>query len=243
MKLRLISSSFAARTIPALAVSALLAFAAGCDQAPGAKRVEIVERPDSITNFHTLYTQNCQGCHGPSGQNGAAYSIGNPAYAHWVDEATLRKVIASGEPGTQMPAFAQSSGGMLTDAQVDALVKGVKGEFGAGSDSGPSLPYTSTATGDAASGQKLYESTCVKCHQGTKTPTDPTYLALVNDQTLRTILVAGRPDLGMPDATGMAHGKQVAGYPLNDQQVADVIAYLNSLRVKTPGQPYPSPQQ
>jgi cytochrome c1 len=51
---------------------------------------------------------------------------------------------------------------------------------------------------------------------------------------LRTIVIAGRPDLGQPDY------KQVQpGRPLTDQDVNDIVAYLHSLRSETPGQPYP----
>ena len=37
---------------------------------------------------------------------------------------------------------------------------------------------------------------------------DPAYLALVSDQALRTAVVAGRPDLGMPDWRGGAPGRR-----------------------------------
>jgi cytochrome c oxidase cbb3-type subunit III len=59
-------------------------------------------------------------------------------------------------------------------------------------------------------------------------------LSLVSDQSLRTIVIAGRPDLGHPDWRQVRHGQ-----PLTDQDVSDVIAYLHSLRSDTPGQPYP----
>ncbi|HTD56855.1 MAG TPA: hypothetical protein VK670_15805, partial [Silvibacterium sp.] len=63
--------------------------------------------------------------------------------------------------------------------------------------------------------------------------TDPNYLAMVNDQTLRTIIVAGRPDVSHPNWQG-----DIAGRSLTDQEVADLVAWLGSLRVPTPGQPY-----
>ncbi len=58
-------------------------------------------------------------------------------------------------------------------------------------------PYTATLKGDAARGQQVYETACARCHQMTaQSITSPTYLALVNDQTLRTLIIAGRPDIG-----------------------------------------------
>jgi cytochrome c553 len=63
--------------------------------------------------------------------------------------------------------------------------------------------------------------------------TNPAYLALVSDQALRSILIAGRPDIGHP---GWRMGG--AASPLSDQNVTDVVTYLGSLRSATPGQPY-----
>jgi cytochrome c oxidase cbb3-type subunit 3/ubiquinol-cytochrome c reductase cytochrome c subunit len=54
---------------------------------------------------------------------------------------------------------------------------------------------------------------------------DPAYLALVSDQALRSAVVAGRPDLGMPDWRGGASAS-----PLTAQDVADVVAWMASHR-------------
>ncbi|MBB6146308.1 cytochrome c oxidase cbb3-type subunit 3/ubiquinol-cytochrome c reductase cytochrome c subunit [Silvibacterium bohemicum] len=238
---------FSATGFSALALAASLSFISGCDQAPGASRAEVVERPDQITDFKTLYTQNCAGCHGNDGRNGAALALSNPVYQAWVDDATLQRIISQGEPPTQMPAFAQSSGGMLTDAQVDALVKGMRTAWPANGAFNGLTPPASQPSGqsDAAQGQKTYQTACAQCHsKPNQQVTDPTYLALVNNRTLRTLIVTGRPDLGHPDWRGVVNGQVQPGYPLNDQQVGDIIAYLNSLRSDTPGQPYsPHSQQ
>ncbi|HTY83583.1 MAG TPA: c-type cytochrome [Silvibacterium sp.] len=219
----------------ALAPVALL-LVAGCNQMPGTpKPGPEVPRPDTVTDFATLYNENCAGCHGPGGQNGAAYDLANPVYQSWVDDATLQKIIANGEPGTQMPAFGQSAGGFLTDTQVDAMVHGMRSAWQkSGAMGGPQPPPYAAATGDVAHGQATYQSACARCHeQKNGKITDPNYLALVNDQTLRTIIVAGRPDVSHPNWQG-----DIAGRPLTDQEVADLVAWLGSLRVPTPGQPY-----
>jgi len=218
--------------------AALLLLLAGCNQMPGTPKPGVeVPRPDSITDFATLYGQNCSACHGKDGQGGAALDLANPVYQGWVDDATLRKVISEGEHGTQMPAFAQEAGGFLTDAQVDALVHGMRGAWqkpGAPNGQTPP-PYQSTAQGDGSRGQPIYQTACARCHeQAGQKITDPTYLALVSDQALRTIIIAGRPDLNHPDWQS-----DIAGHPLTDQEVADIVAWLGSLRSPTPGQPYP----
>jgi cytochrome c oxidase cbb3-type subunit 3/ubiquinol-cytochrome c reductase cytochrome c subunit len=207
---------------------------------PGAPKSGVeVPRPDSITDFAMLYGQNCAGCHGDHGQNGASLDLANPFYQAWVSDATLQKIIANGEPGAQMPAFAKSAGGFLTDTQVDALVHGMRSDWRKpGALKGTPPSYTPGLTSNAAHGQQVYKSECAMCHEKPRMSiTDPTFLALVNDQTLRTIVVAGRPDLGMPDWEDDIHE-----HPLTDQEVTDVVAWLASQRTQTPGQPYPHPQ-
>jgi cytochrome c oxidase cbb3-type subunit III len=51
----------------------------------------------------------------------------------------------------------------------------------------------------------------------------------VSPQHLRTTIIAGRSDLGMPDWRGNG------GSPLTPQQVADVVAWLVAQRQPVPG--------
>ena len=227
--------------ISALAGGVLLLAITGCSHLPGKPGPGVeVPRPSSVMNFAVLYHQNCSGCHGDDGKNGAAFDLANPVYLHWVDDGTLRKIIANGETDVQMPAFAKSQGGFLTDAQVDALVHGMRTDWSAASNKpqgAPPLPYTTALKGDAVRGEQVYKQACARCHQQTKQGiTDPTYLALVNDQSLRTLIIAGRPDIGQPDWEG-----DIPGHPLTDQEVTDVVAWLASQRTMTPGQPYAKP--
>jgi cytochrome c oxidase cbb3-type subunit III len=58
-------------------------------------------------------------------------------------------------------------------------------------------------------------------------------LALVSDQGLRTLVITGRPELGAPDWRANIPGKA-----MSDQEITDVVAWLTSRRVRSPGQPY-----
>ncbi|HEY7318089.1 MAG TPA: hypothetical protein VIE89_10990, partial [Candidatus Binatia bacterium] len=51
------------------------------------------------------------------------------------------------------------------------------------------------------------------------------YLALVSDQGLRTTVIVGRSDLGMPDWRA-----NVSGQPMSPQEISDVVAWLASHR-------------
>jgi mono/diheme cytochrome c family protein len=193
-------------------------------------------RPENVVSFDRLYKQNCSACHGEKGSGGPAIDLSNPTYQALVDDTSLRHWITSGMPGTQMPAFGESAGGFLTSQQIDVLVKGMRLRWGTMNVETAHMPsYLSQGAGNPDHGGEVFRGSCISCHeQGKQKITDPSFLALVSDQSLRTIVIAGRPDLGQPD------WKQAAfTQPLNDQDVSDVVAYLHSLRIDTPGQPYP----
>src|ERR1700730_5817488 len=102
----------------------------GCGTLPGHPKPEAeVLRPEDQLSFSVLYKQNCAACHGESGQNGASIDLKNPVYQALVDDQSLKKWISGGMPGTQMPAWAISDGGSLTDRQIDVLVRGMRGSW------------------------------------------------------------------------------------------------------------------
>lgn len=209
----------------------LAALPIGCGRAPGYPPNPPV-RPTQVTDFATLYRQNCSACHGADGQDGPAIDLANPEYQAIVDDATLRKWISGGMPGTEMPAFAQAQGGMLTAAQVDALIAGMRKHWLRPNAFGGAAPppYAQTQAGDPRRGEIAYQARCASCHQPSPQQiTSPDYLALVANQALRDIIVAGRPDIGQPDWRHDAPGGKAAT-PLTAQQVDDLVAYLASLR-------------
>jgi cytochrome c oxidase cbb3-type subunit III len=204
---------------------------AGCRPAPGHPPPARLN-PDQVIDFHALYGQNCAACHGANGQNGPAIDLANPEYQALIDDAMLRKWISNGMAGTEMPAFAQSAGGMLTDAQIDALIKGMRREWSMPDAFAGAVPppYAQSGPGDVQRGEQAYQARCASCHAASPQQiTSPDYLALVGDQALRTILIAGRPDIGQPDWRHLR-----AGAPLSGQDVADIVAYLASLRNPQP---------
>jgi mono/diheme cytochrome c family protein len=225
-----------------LVTVALLACAA-CNSSPGVHRADAeVVPPREIVDFSLLYGQNCAGCHGVNGKGGAAMALANPVYLAIADDSVIRGIASNGVQGTPMPAFAQSAGGMLTDKQIDALVRGIRSwrkPDTPGAQAPP--PYTAQSPGDPQRGADSYRTYCSSCHGasgggGRKASSivDGSYLALVSDQQLRTIVIAGRPELGAPDWRG-----DVEGRPMSAQDISDVVAWLSSQRPKFPGQPYP----
>jgi cytochrome c oxidase cbb3-type subunit 3 len=215
---------------------------AGCDSLPGKPRIE--ERwkaATEVTDFFQLYAQNCSGCHGAGGRLGAARRLNDALYLALVSDDTLRQMIAQGVPGTSAPAFAQRAGGNLTDKQIDVLVEGMRSHWrGSGGFKNVVLPPYSlqdaiakgSGSGDLRRGAIAYQTYCAQCHGvdgsgGSKggSVIDPAYLALASDQALRTAVIVGRSDLGMPDWRA-----NIPGQPMSSQEISDVVAWLASHR-------------
>lgn len=217
----------------------------GCASAPGRPGPgDTPITPSEILDFHVLYSQNCAGCHGSEGKGGAAIALADPVYLAIADDAVLRRTTADGISGTSMPAFAQSAGGMLTDRQVEVIVRGIRQSWtqpDALRGANPP-PYSSSQSGDTSRGSFVYTEYCSSCHgaggrggQRASSIVDGSFLALLNDQELRTIVIVGRPDLGAPDWRGNLPDK-----PMSPQDISDVVAWLASQRPKFPGRPYPN---
>lgn len=203
---------------------------------PGRRAAETrVIRPSEVTDFRTLYSQNCSGCHGAGGEGGLTVGIGTPVYLAIASDATIRRVVEEGRPGTAMPAFAQKAGGLLTDAQIDILVRGIRSRGPKpGAFDRDKLPaYAASQPGDAARGRNVFAASCSSCHgpdgRGARAIADSSFLALVSDQHLRTVIITGMPHLGMPG--WRSHAK-----PLSDADVTDIVAWLMTQRTRLSAQ-------
>jgi cytochrome c oxidase cbb3-type subunit 3 len=230
------------RTLSALAVLSLVILAA-CSTSHGEPQANSEQvAPSQVVDFGTLYAQNCAGCHGAEGRGGAAIALANPLYLAILDETTMRNIVANGVHGTSMPAFAQHAGGMLTEQQIQVITSEIFSRWGRKQvlDGANPPSYAAKTVGNVDHGQLVFGTYCASCHGseggGTRkgsAVTNDSFLALLSDQGLRTIVITGRPELGAPDWRG-----NVPGRPMIDQEITDVVAWLASRRAQNPGQPY-----
>lgn len=203
--------------------------------------------PNEVTDFTTLYRVNCAGCHGADGTFGPAPPLADPLFVSIVPDSALLEVIRSGRAGTPMPAFARTRGGTLSDAQVQALAKGIKSSWHrTANDAAHRLPaappaYELASTikpdseQDKSPGAALFAKACAECHGkngsgGDAGPLDDrAFLQLVSNQALRRIIITGRPDLGMPNFAE-ADGRGNDFTPLTSENIDHLVALLAGWR-------------
>jgi cytochrome c oxidase cbb3-type subunit III len=239
MNSRYFTTGFWLTSVPV--VTAL--FLCGCSALGGPGKDPEALAPEQNLDFTTLFNQNCAGCHGAEGKGAAAITLHNPVYLAIASDDVIRQAASQGISGTPMAPFAKSAGGALTDKQIDVIVSGIRSWAQPDQFASVSLPpYKADTPGNPQSGAAVYATFCASCHgsNGEGGPkasalVDGSYLALVSDQNLRTIVIAGWPSVNAPDWRNDLPGK-----PLSAQQISDVVVWLVAQRPQFPGQPYPS---
>jgi cytochrome c oxidase cbb3-type subunit III len=222
----------------------------GCGRFPGQPRPEDRWKPpSSITDFTTLYQTNCGACHSDGRGLTPSIAMKNPLYLAVIPRDTLRKVVSEGIQNSLMPAFEEGHNGDLNAEQVDSLVNGIYGWAKNGAQTATAgLPPYSAPPGDAGRGAAAFNTYCAGCHNadgnggkgGSVVNSD--YLHLVSDQYLRSVVIAGRPELGMPNYQQLVPNK-----PMSPEEISDVVAWLISHRQRpspdlvAAGSPGPTP--
>lgn len=215
----------------ALLATSLVLCAAACGKIPLQQPAGASEAP--AVTWQGVYASNCAACHGATGELGGARPMKNATYLATIPRDKLVEVTSKGQ-GTLMPALAASQGGPIADADVQTLVTGMLAEWGKG---GMPAPVAwEGPLGSALNGEALFQASCQTCHGAAngKAPgthgsiTDPNYLRLVSDQSLRSSIVFGRADLHA-SCDGPYPG-QPANKRLTSSEVADVVAFLASKR-------------
>jgi mono/diheme cytochrome c family protein len=177
-----------------------------------------------------LYRQLCAGCHG-DGTHGTwdrffnrfMPAVRGPGVRAVADRKYIETAIAAGRPGTLMPAWGKTAGG-LSPAQVSALADYLLA--GGGAPAQTLRPAPAVKGGDARRGRELFTQACAGCHGSNKlAPSlgNSVFQRSADDAFLARTICNGRPDTAMP-------AFQRAGADgLTDGEVRDLVAYLRSL--------------
>jgi len=184
-----------------------------------------------------LYSAHCSACHGDTGGGGVGVPLSLPSFLDSVDDKFLRMTIRHGRPGRVMPAF-----GQLSDAQVDAIVRFIRGW------SKKPAPEFSDAPirGDAQHGKQLFGDYCVVCHgvdgeggRGTGVTfsrkrdlpviapalNNAGFLMAASDEMILHTLQFGRE--GTPMRSFLVQG-------LSEQDLGDLVSYVRSFEKQLP---------
>lgn len=240
---------------PAVAFFAI----AGCDvydDLPGrpAPNPAPVVPANTTAGFEIVWNARCAGCHGADGTLGAARPMNDADYLRGIGPDAMAAAIRHGVEGTRMPAFGGDAVDPIPEDTITAFVAGMYATWGSESpstdDVSRGIPWADEpGRGDAARGETLFNARCLSCHPRQQaldtigddplvagSVTDPFYLRLVSDQHLRSSIVYGRADLGMPGAAGPFRGPdgKPVDTPLDGTDVDDLVRYLASLRDQWP---------
>ncbi|NOY45164.1 MAG: c-type cytochrome [Deltaproteobacteria bacterium] len=186
-----------------------------------------------------LYRTNCRTCHGRDGMGDLAVSLATQEFLTLVDDAYLYETIASGRPGTGMPAWRH-----LTSEDVASIIRFLRSW-----QTEPSrTPPSGAERGDPWVGRTLYRDNCSKCHgdsaEGGVGPqlNNPVFLASATDGMILEWIRNGK--VGTP-MLGFARAEQGIG-ELTDRQMRDIVAYLRTFqdrpRVSVKRSPHGVPQ-
>lgn len=184
------------------------------------------------TPGESIYRLYCQPCHGDHRQGYAADnapSLASRSFLATADDAFLRTAIERGRAGTAMAAFGTRYGGPLGTAQVDELIRYLRGG------SKPMALTSRPSLGDVGRGEQVFLAHCVSCH-GTASQrgsavhlANPMFLESASDAYLRVAIEHGRA--GTPMRSWRSQ--------LTRGQREDVIAYIRSLARPVPPPPPP----
>lgn len=187
-------------------------------------------------NGEALYDQNCASCHGYDGHGGVGIPLALPAFLESVPDEYLSKTIRYGREGRVMPPFKY-----LSDAQIDAIVKHVRGF----SKAKAATLTLGSVQGDQKNGARLYTKYCAACHgaqgeggKGTgvtfSRPRDlpviapalnnKGFLAAASDKMIKKTLMEGRE--GTPMQSFLKQG-------LSETDINDIVSHVRGFERHT----------
>ncbi len=181
--------------------------------------------PSEILDFDTLFAQRCAGCHGTDGAGSGSIALHDPALLNIIDKETLISVIRDGK-GELMPSFQTNTGNPLTDAQINVIADGMIKKWGSDPPPWASNRRYAVKNGKATRGKGAFVDMCGQCHghdglgSSAGSVIMPAYLELVSPQYLRTVILCGRPELGMPPLASK----------IDDRTIDDIVAWLQTYK-------------
>lgn len=176
----------------------------------------------SIGIARTIYMANCTMCHGRSGEGDLGPSLSTQEFLTIAGDDYLYETIASGRPGTGMPAWRS-----LSNEDAASLIKLIRSWQRL---PGRVLPER-FVRGDWDAGGLLFRKMCASCHgtdaEGGVGPqlNNPVFLGTASDAMLKEWISYGKTGTPMrPSLKGEQGSVELA-----EDQIGDIVSYLRSL--------------
>jgi mono/diheme cytochrome c family protein len=177
-----------------------------------------------------LFAKNCSICHGDFGEGGPNPTrpddiiapISSAEFLETRDDATLRAIIAQGQPNFGMSPFGTAFGGPLSDDEIDALV----GFIRSWQEKPPvELPPEIASRPLSVNGPEIYAEVCAQCHgdrgQGLIGPSlsDPAFQSANSDDQIFDTINLGH------EATAMIGWGEI----LSADQIHQLVSFIRNL--------------
>jgi mono/diheme cytochrome c family protein len=180
-----------------------------------------------------LYNRLCVNCHGQGtfGKWDTFFgrfqpAVRGPGLRSVADRAYLRTAIEKGRPGTLMPAWGKSGGGLTTE-QITNLADYLVGKPETQArERKQASQIPAVQRGDPGRGSKLFTQLCAGCHGGNRLApalANSVFQKTASDEFIVRTIAGGRPDTAMP-----AFQRQGAD-GLTDEEVQHLLAFVRSL--------------
>lgn len=182
-----------------------------------------------------LFTQNCAGCHGASGEGGpnpahpgqSIPPISTSEFLKTRDDFSLKAIISQGQPTAGMSPFGASFGGSLDDDQIDAIVAYLRSW-----ESNPpvELPPEVANVQLSITAPEIYNNICSRCHgkdgEGGIGPSlaDSQFQSNTTDQAIFDAIKLGHPNTTMIGWSDL----------LSEQQIQQLVSYIRGLKIQPP---------
>ena len=180
-----------------------------------------------------LYADNCAVCHGPQGEGRVGARLKD--FPTINPQAFVKATVASGVPGSKMPAWSKAKGGPLTDAEIDAIAAFVATWTTGNVSPAPTepvrllvpLPTVAGVSGDPTRGALVFQQNCLVCHGAKGEGRVGVNLAKPFASAFPAAFVKQAVSSGVQGSV-MPAWAQSDGGPLSDQQIDDVTAFILS---------------
>ena len=199
-----------------------------------------------------LYAANCTECHGADARGGAALSpYGSDAWpapnllnivSRYEDSRVVTDIrdhiettLHRGRPGTPMPTWGTNYGGPMTDFQIEAITDWLL--VNQEGDATEASPAVNAETGEAVSGEDLYQQNCARCH-GTELQgiVGPSLIGVTDRHSDETILGILQNGISIQPGNIMPPWQEAYMYPdsrFDDDALSRIIDYLHEAQPST----------